>query len=49
MTPEDSFTSKKPDVSHLRVFGYIAYVHVPNEKKSNLAQKLKNVSSLDIF
>jgi hypothetical protein len=32
MTPEEKFTCKKPDVSHLKVFGYIAYVHVPNEK-----------------
>jgi transposase InsO family protein len=35
------FTSKKPDVSHLRVFGYIAYVHVPNEKRTKLDPKAK--------
>jgi len=39
MTPEEKFTGKKPDVSHLRVFGYIAYVHVPDEKKSKLDLK----------
>jgi hypothetical protein len=39
MTPEEKFTGKKPDVSHLRVFGYIAYVHVPDEKKSKLDPK----------
>jgi hypothetical protein len=27
MTPEEKFTGKKLDVSHLRMFGYIAYVH----------------------
>jgi hypothetical protein len=32
MTLEEKFTSKKPDVSHLRVFGCITYVHVLDEK-----------------
>ncbi len=32
MTPEEKFTSKKSDVSHFRVFGCIAYVHVPDEE-----------------
>jgi hypothetical protein len=41
MTPEEKFTSKKPDVSHLKVFGYIAYVHVPDEKRSKLDPKAK--------
>jgi hypothetical protein len=48
MTPKEKFTPKKPDVSHLRVFSCITYVHVPDEKRSKLIQKLKNVSSLDI-
>jgi hypothetical protein len=39
MTPEEKFTGKKPDVSHLRVFGCIAYVHVLDEKKSKLDPK----------
>jgi hypothetical protein len=39
MTPEEKFTGKKPDVSHLRVFNCIAYVHVPNEKRSKLDLK----------
>ncbi len=39
MTPEEKFTSKKPDVSHLRVFCCIAYVHVPDEKRSKLDPK----------
>jgi hypothetical protein len=49
MTPKEKFTSKRPDVSHLRVFGCIAYVHVPDEKRSKLIQKLRSVSSLDII
>jgi hypothetical protein len=41
MTPEEKFTSKKPDVSHFRVFGCITYVHVPNEKRSKLDPKVE--------
>jgi hypothetical protein len=48
MTPKEKFIGKKPDVSHLRVFGCIAYVHVPNEKRSKLDPKAENASSLDI-
>jgi hypothetical protein len=39
MTPEEKFTGKKPDVSHFKVFGCIAYVHVPDEKRSKLDPK----------
>jgi len=39
MTLEEKFIGKKPDVSHLRVFGCIVYVHVPNEKRSKLDPK----------
>jgi hypothetical protein len=28
MTLKEKFIGKKPDVSHLKVFSYIAYVHV---------------------
>jgi hypothetical protein len=40
MTPKEKFTSKKPNVSHLKVFGCIAYVHVPDEKRSKLDPKV---------
>jgi hypothetical protein len=39
MTPKEKFTRKKPDVSHRRVFGCIAYMHVPDEKRSKLDPK----------
>jgi hypothetical protein len=39
MTPEEKFTGKKLDVSHLRVFGCITYVHVLDEKRSKLDPK----------
>jgi len=41
MTLEEKFISKKPNVSHFRVFGCIAYVHVPNEKRSKQDPKAK--------
>ena len=39
MTPEERFTGKKPDVSHLKVFGCVAYVHVPYELWKKLDPK----------
>jgi len=35
-TPQEVWTSKKPSLSHLRVFGCDAYVHVPKEKQTKL-------------
>ena len=31
-TPHEAWTSKKPSLSYMRVFGYDAYVYVPKEK-----------------
>ena len=39
VTPEERFTGKKPDLSHLKVFGCIAYVHVPDELRTKLDPK----------
>ena len=36
MTPEESFTGKKPKVSHFRIFGSLTYSHVPSEKRTKL-------------
>jgi len=41
MTLEKKFIGKKLDVSHLRVFSSITYLHVPNEKKSKLDAKVE--------
>ncbi len=43
MTFEEKFIGKKPDVSHLKMFGCIAYVHVPDEKRSKLNPKTKKM------
>ena len=39
MTPEEKYTGKKPDISHLKVFGCIAYVHIPDERRTKLDPK----------
>jgi hypothetical protein len=41
MTLKEKFIGKKSNVSHLKVFGYIAYVHVPDEKRSKLDPKVE--------
>jgi len=38
-TPQEVWTGKKPSLSHLRVFGCDAYVHVPKEKQTKLDSK----------
>ena len=44
-TPHEVWTSNKPSLSHLRVFGCDAYVHVPKDKRT----KLDNESERCIF
>ncbi|WP_139158356.1 DDE-type integrase/transposase/recombinase, partial [Enterobacter cloacae complex sp. GF14B] len=39
VTPEEKFTGTKPDLAHLKVFGCIAYVHVPDELRRKLDPK----------
>eukprot|EP00253_Pinus_taeda_P034553 PITA_34553 len=38
-TPQEVWTGKKPSLSHLRVFGCDAYVHVPKENRTKLDSK----------
>ena len=35
-TPEEVFSSKKLEVSHLIIFGYPVYIHIPKEKRTKL-------------
>jgi hypothetical protein len=39
ITLEEAWTKIKPDVSHLCVFGSIAWAHIPNEKRKALQPK----------
>ena len=38
-TPQEAWNGRKPGISHLRVFGSIAHVHVPDERRSKLDDK----------
>ena len=40
-TPFEAWYGKKPTVSHLRVFGCSAYVHVPRDERKKLDPKAK--------
>ena len=42
MTLEESFTGKKPEVSHFRIFGWLTYSHVPSEKRTKLDPTVEN-------
>ena len=39
MTPHELWSGKNPSVSHLKVFGCDAFLHVPGEKRSKLNKK----------
>ena len=36
ITAESVFTCRKPEVSHFKIFGNVAYCHVPEEKRKKL-------------
>jgi hypothetical protein len=36
MTPEEAFTRKRPEVSHIRISGCLVYFHVPVERRTKL-------------
>jgi hypothetical protein len=38
-TPQEAWSGRKSDVSHLRVFGCKAFAHVPDEKRTKLESK----------
>ena len=39
LTPKEVWLGHKPSVSHMKVFGCIAYAHVPKEKRRKLDDK----------
>jgi hypothetical protein len=41
ITPEETWTKIKPDVSHFCVFGSIAWAHIPDEKRKALQPKIE--------
>ncbi len=39
MTPFELWFKKRPDISHLKVFGCLVFIHVPDEKRRKLDPK----------
>ena len=39
MTPEEAWSGRKPTVDHFKIFGCIAYAHVPEQKRTKLDNK----------
>lgn len=39
MTPYEAWYGKRPNVNHFKVFGCLAYVHVPNQNRQKLDAK----------
>ena len=39
-TPEEPFSGKKPDISHLNIFGSHVYIHVTKDAKKKLEPKI---------
>ena len=35
-TPEEDFSGEKPEFNHLRIFGYLVYIHIQKEKRTRL-------------
>ena len=35
-TPEEDFTGKKPNISHLKIFGSSVYIHVTKDARKKL-------------
>lgn len=46
MTPHQAWYGEKPGVGHLRVFGCVAYTHVPKEERQKLDSKTKKCTLL---
>jgi hypothetical protein len=35
-TPKEMYTEKKPEVSHLKIFGCPVFIHIPKEKRNKM-------------
>ena len=40
-TLEEAWSGRKPNLSHLKIFGCVCYVHVPDELRTKLDSKSK--------
>ena len=39
MTPEEAWSGRKPTVDYFKIFGWITYAHIPDEKRKKLDHK----------
>jgi len=39
ITPYEAYYSKKPDISHLKIFGSVAFAHIPKDERAKLDNK----------
>ena len=39
VTPYEKYYGKKPDLSHVRIFDSLAFMHIPDEKRQKLDPK----------
>ncbi len=49
ITPYECLFNRKPDVANLRVFGCVAFVHIPVNQRRSLKQSLERQFLLDIL
>ncbi|KAJ3704843.1 hypothetical protein LUZ61_008548 [Rhynchospora tenuis] len=47
MTPQEAWCGVKPTVSHLKVFGSVAYAHIPDQRRTKLDDKSKKLIFID--
>lgn len=39
LTPEEAWSGQRPGVDHFKIFGCIAYTHIPDEKRKKVDDK----------
>lgn len=47
-TPEEAWSGEKPKVEYFRIFGCVAHVHIPDQKRSKLDDKSKRCIFLGV-
>ncbi|KAL9235087.1 hypothetical protein vseg_009883 [Gypsophila vaccaria] len=47
-TPEEAWSGKKPAVEYFRIFGCVAHVHIPDQKRTKLDDKSKQCVFLGV-
>ncbi|KAL0356380.1 UNVERIFIED_CONTAM: Retrovirus-related Pol polyprotein from transposon TNT 1-94 [Sesamum radiatum] len=48
MTPEEAWNGRKPVVNYFKIFGCIAYAHIPDEKRKKLDEKAEKCVFLGV-